>query len=179
MSHRCCPVSPEGAAFITTSALGKSNLFRFHLCSFKMTRFFTFLLLRNIFLCFSIWCQMWKKWFFENACRSNPLNMSAMGTVPILPLPLALTVAFLNNLNVLLNGGGAVAGFKWDLHEKENCSPLTLIVLNMLRGEDYSGAAVFSKTMLHALDVRKRIIDVQQFMGLSNFQCIWYFSCIE
>lgn len=47
----------------------------------------------------------------RNACRSNPLNMSAVGTVPILPLPLALTVSFLNNLNVLLSGGAA-AGFK-------------------------------------------------------------------
>lgn len=47
-----------------------------------------------------------------NACPLNPLNMSAMGTVPILPLPLGLTVAFLNNLNVLLSGGVAAAGFK-------------------------------------------------------------------
>lgn len=54
---------------------------------------------------------MWGKMF------SNPLNMSAMGTVPIRPLPLAHTVAFLNNLNVLLSaaaaaGGGAAARFK-------------------------------------------------------------------
>lgn len=49
---------------------------------------------------------------------AQTLNMSAVGPVSILPVPLALTVAFLNNPNVLLSGGVA-AGFKRDLHEKE------------------------------------------------------------
>lgn len=40
------------------------------------------------------------------ACRSNPLNMS-VGTVPILPLPLAFTVALLNKLKELLSGAAA------------------------------------------------------------------------
>lgn len=43
MSHQCCPVCPEGAAFITTSALGKSNLFRFHARPCYLTTWFFFL----------------------------------------------------------------------------------------------------------------------------------------
>lgn len=45
-----------------------------------------------------------------NACRSNPLNMTAVGSVPILPLRLAVTVALLNNQKELLSA--AAAGFK-------------------------------------------------------------------
>ena len=103
MSHRRCPVSPEGAAFITTPALGKSNLFAFH--PFKII----LRLLHFSFLYAVKYGEEKMDVCVINACRSNPLNMSAAGTVPNLPLPLALTVAFLNNLNVLLLSTAAAA----------------------------------------------------------------------
>lgn len=69
-----------------------------------------------------------------NACRSNPLNMSAMGTVPSFPLLPSSRSCFLNNLKELLSG--AAVGFKRDPRENRNCGRLTLIMLNLLRGEE-------------------------------------------
>ena len=71
--------------------------------------------------------------------------MSAAGSVPVVSLP---PQSCLNNLNVLLSGGGGAGGGGccccccWlqmrDPHEKENCSRLTLIILNVLRGGEHT-----------------------------------------
>lgn len=121
--------------------------------------------------------------------KKKHLNMSAAGSVPVVPLP---PHSCLNNLSVLLSGGGGAGGGGgcccW-LHMrppwKRELQPFDFDYVECAeRGRTHSRAAVFwhfffffSKTMLHALDVRVRcFLERRQLTGLSNFQGMWYFS---
>lgn len=83
--------------------------------------------------------------------------MSVMGSVQILPL--VLTVSLLYKELLLASNETPV--------KKEKCNRLTLIMQNVLRGEEYSRAAavldIFRRRWMLELDA------VEQFMALNNF----------